>query len=746
MTMDTGTNMDTSSDSLCPPVTPRGDGTGADLLRPASPWRLVPVGRGVAEHLAGALDLHPVAARVLAARGITEPDQAGAFLNPRLDQLGDPFAMYGMDRAVERILAAAARREKVLVYGDYDVDGLCAAAILVQALERLGIDAGVYIPHRVREGYGLHAGPLEEAARQGVSLVITVDTGISAAAEARRAAQLGLDLIITDHHELPPELPPALAVLHPRHPAGRYPFPYLSGAGVAWRLVDALAARLDRRSGAGAGLDPESWLDLAALAAVADVMPLVGHNRVLVSRGLERLRAAPRAGVAALCRVAGVDPASIDTRAVGFALAPRLNAAGRMGDARVALDLLTAASAAAAEPLARVLDTENRTRQQVQEAILRDARDRAARYAGRVVVLSDPGWHPGVVGIVAAKLCEELGRPVLLGRQEGGVVQGSARSHPGFDITEALSRCSDLLEAYGGHALAAGFRLASEALPELARRLDALYRSQVGDSAPAAPLLCDAEVTLDQVDERLAGDLARMEPFGEGNPEPLLWLRDATLAGARPVGRDGSHLRLRLGGGGRLVDAIAFGRGHLAARLVPAEPPGRRYGPRARLAAWDAPAPSLEAAVRVARSAWSGRPRLELHVEDLRPAPAAREARETDGPVPPGAGTAPAADPAVEAVRSMLAGLYRALRRLVGAPGAPGAVALEQAVDLLSGGTGLSPRDVRRGLDVFREVGLLEVDREQVRLLPVAGKVDLERSTTFRRMAASWHLQQGIDP
>ena len=649
-------------------------------------WRAAPVDQRVARDLAEALALPLPVAQVLVARGVVDPGQAHAFLNPSLEQLHDPYRLHGMERAVERIQAAIARGEELLVYGDYDADGVCATALLLTVLQSCGARAQAYIPHRLDEGYGLHSEVLEEAAAAGVTLIITVDTGITAVDANRTARRLGIDLIITDHHQLPPQLPEAFAVIHPRHPSGDYPFTDLCGTGVAFKLAQALLERQGR------GSDAWQLLDLVALATVADVVPLRDENRVFAHQGLERLRRSPRPGLAALCAVAGVEPAALTAWHLAFVLAPRLNAAGRMGEATLALDLLLAEGVAAARDRALQLESENRARQREQARILDEARRRIAGDDAPVVVVSDPTWHAGVVGIVAARLVAETGRPVLLAAVREGVAQGSARSVPGFPITRCLERCADLLEAYGGHDQAAGFRVPVDALGALKARLCHLYEEYAAQIRPPAAVY-DAELRLEAIDENLVMQLERLEPFGEGNPEPCFLLREVPVREARAVGTQADHLRLRLGEPGSTTwDAIAFGLGDRAKML----PPGSR----------------ADLLVSLRRGSWQGRPRLELHVSDLRPALTAGQAL---------------------AYRHFLADVYRHLRRVLALSGRR-RLPLERVRRGLTASGALTADHVEQALSIFCELDLARVVNGELELPPPAGKVDLYDSPTYRQL------------
>ncbi|MEX2355496.1 MAG: single-stranded-DNA-specific exonuclease RecJ [Thermaerobacterales bacterium] len=666
---------------------------------PHPTWQVKDCDQDQVAVLAGYFDLHPAAARLLVARGAGDPAAAAAFLNPSLEQLHDPFLMPGMAAAVDRLLAARGGAEQVLIYGDYDVDGVCATVIVREALESLGIDVSHFIPHRVNDGYGLHRQVIEDAAAAGCNLMITVDTGITAVEPAQRAAEIGIDLIITDHHQPPADLPPAVAVVHPGLPGSSYPWPGLCGAGVALKLVQGLAVR--------AGLDDSFWrpaLQLAALATVADIVALRDENRAIVALGLEDLRIKPRPGLAALYRTARVDAPNLSAWDISFALAPRLNAAGRMGDANVAVSLLRAGQADGAA-LADQLEALNQGRRAWQEKVYQAALARRdGGHVSEVVLLADPDWHPGVLGIVASRLAEDWSVPVLLAVDEGGMWRGSARSIAGFDITGALSRTADLLAAYGGHAQAAGFSLAAENADKLRRALS--DQLAVAEDAGGPPVKADARLSIDEVTEGLVASLQQLEPFGEGNPAPLL-ASSAGVLQARAVGAAGEHLRLILGAPDSAavttapLEAIAFRMGE---RL-----PAVREGG------------ALEILFTPVIDTWQGRRRLQLRIEDL--APAALKAMPLD--------------------RAELMGLYRAVRILAGRQrgGADRftwpdllALARRHRPDLAD------PDRLELSLKVFHELELVERISDEpgswCLMAAPGGGVDLEDSPTFRSWAA----------
>ena len=503
-----------------------------------------------------AAGIPPLPALVLSARGIDTPEKARAFLSCGRERLADPFLLRDMDRAVERIQLALTRGETVSVYGDYDVDGITSTCLLTSYLRERGCRVIPHIPDRMEEGYGVGRVALAALAEQGVTLVVTVDCGITAVEETAYAAQLGMDLVITDHHECKEVLPAAVAVVDPRREDCPYPFKALAGVGVALKLVLALEepARRDallRRYG-----------DLAAIGTVADVMELTGENRTIVSLGLEQVRHTARPGLQALIREAGLSEKPLNSISVGYTLAPRLNAAGRMGRAALAAELLLTRDPARGEELARALCELNRERQNIEAEIfgqcvaLADALPPEER---RALVLAGEGWHQGVVGIVASRLTEQYACPAfMICLQDGKGNRAPAGPLGASTSLPRWSGCADLLEGYGGHEMAAGFTIAQEKIPAFRARMNRLVLEETGGAEMVSTLDIDAaipELSLLTLEEVEALDL--LEPFGTGNPKPVFFLGGCTVSSAVEVG-GGRHLKLRLTVGGRPFDAIFF--------------------------------------------------------------------------------------------------------------------------------------------------------------------------------------------
>jgi single-stranded-DNA-specific exonuclease len=501
--------------------------------------------------LSKAARLPQVLAELLVARGVTQPAEAFAFLNPEVTHLYDPFLMLGMQAAVERLERAIALREPVLLYGDYDVDGTTAVVLLKTAIEMLGGEARFYVPHRLREGYGLQSSVLEEAYAEGARLVITVDTGMRAFAEAETAHRLGLDLIITDHHllEAGEAVPHALAILNPNQPACGYPEKFLCGAAIAMKLAQALLERRDLARAREKTLP--SFLKMAAIATIADAVPLQGENRVIAALGLRELRRPAGAGLRALFAAAALDPAAraISGFDVAFRLAPRINAAGRMDVASDVVELFTTRDKARAAELAAKLERLNRERRETEATALTAIEARLASdaelAADRLLVVDGDGWHRGVIGILASRVVERTAKPAIVVSVEEGVAHGSGRSIDGFHLLNALESCADLFTRFGGHAFAVGFALPVDKLPELKRRLRLYAEEHLGGREPEHLLRIHAELPLDRITSVLVGWLRKLEPFGHGNPEPVFVARGARLLTPPRLMKE-RHLRLEL--------------------------------------------------------------------------------------------------------------------------------------------------------------------------------------------------------
>lgn len=514
------------------------------------------------ECLVRGLGLHPTFARTLAARGISSPDAARRFLDPRLADLNDPASLRDMAAAVERMTRALDANERICVYGDFDADGLTATAVLAGVLESVGGDVLAFVPDRMTDGYGLHPDRIRDLAGRGVSLIVTVDCGIRGHDAIGVARDLGIDVVVIDHHAPEATMPPAVAVIDPHRPDCDFPFKDLCAAGLAFYTAGALRRALVARGRLAEGaLDVRDLLDLVAVGTVADMVPLVGDNRILVAAGLKRLNEATRPGLAALKAVSGIDWRPVTAGTVAFALAPRLNATGRLGDPRAALDLLRASDDLEAQRHADTLQRDNDERRLVAQRVVEEAMARVEQAGGpahRILVVWGEDWHPGVVGIAAARLLDAYGRPAVVIGIEDGVGKGSCRSVRGFDIGQALESAAPLLERFGGHPMAAGLTVRADRVPELAATLEALADATIDDEALRKTLRLDAWIGLDDAGVELADAFARMQPFGMGNPEPALAVRDVLLSNARVVGKDRSHVQVELDDGQHRRDGIWF--------------------------------------------------------------------------------------------------------------------------------------------------------------------------------------------
>lgn len=483
-----------------------------------------------------ALRLAPALCRTLVARGINTVDEATRFLNADLSHLYDPFLMRDMDKAVVRLQDAITLGERVLIYGDYDADGICGTTLLFEGLERLGANASYYVPDRLAEGYGLNKQRVRWAHEFGTKLIVCVDNGIGSYDEIQLARELGVDVIVADHHEPSADvLPLATAVLDPKRHDQTYPFRELSGVGVALKLYQALT-------------NETAGLDLVALGTVADVVPLLDENRILVRAGLDEINSRRRAGIAELIAVSGLGEGSLNTWNLAFQLAPRINAAGRLGTAHMGVQLLLTNSAQAASEMAKTLDSDNTARRAIEQEILQQADailSRSFTASQRAIVLADRNWHPGVIGVAASRLVEHYYRPTALIALTGTTGKGSARSIQGFDIHAALESCSDLLESFGGHRLAAGFMIKEELIEQLRNRLNQLATERIPQEKLMPELKIDAVVRLDEITEALLAQLDKFKPFGAGNPPPVFACEGVEPVGTIDVFKD-SHIKFRV--------------------------------------------------------------------------------------------------------------------------------------------------------------------------------------------------------
>jgi single-stranded-DNA-specific exonuclease len=506
----------------------------------------------------------PILRQLLFNRGYRTAEQARQYLNAVAPEGSEPFNMLGLEPAVDRLWHAVQKGEKIAVYGDYDADGVTATALMVHALKLLDARVMGYIPNRFDEGYGLNREALRSLQENGVKLVVTVDCGIRSVEEARYAAELGMDLVISDHHHPGAKIPEALAVINPKQEGDTYPEKNLAGVGLAYKLIQGLFEKINHGDNGSAGMDASQYLDLVALGTVADLAPLVGENRALVRAGLKTMRLPQRQGLASLMGAAGIKPARINAGDISFVLGPRLNAAGRLDSALAALELLLSEDIHEAGRLAQQLDNQNRERQQIMHTIQERAEMLALERDPEALLLIaiDPEFNPGVVGLAASRLTEQYYRPTIVAQRGEDYTRGSCRSIPEFHVTHALDRCADLLEHHGGHAAAAGFTVRNNKLGELIERMQAIAMEQLVDLDLRPTLHADLELPLSTLKPDILPDLDRLQPTGNGNAQAKFVSRGLKVVRSRPVGKDKSHLKLSVTDGRITYDAIAFRQGH----------------------------------------------------------------------------------------------------------------------------------------------------------------------------------------
>lgn len=537
-------------------------------------WLLNKTNQEYVEYVARIASVSPAFAQVLINRGMKNSDQIYSFLNPDSVKLSDAFELPNIKKAVERICHARHNGERVMVHGDYDADGVSATAIMIEGLRKFGINASYFIPHRISHGYGFGIAGLEAAKKAGASLIITVDCGITSFEAISSANSSGIDVIVTDHHEpvrcsdapaFQCKLPDALAIVNPKiiHPLIPY-LSNLSGAGVAFKLIQTLLGGVD---------EMHEFFDLAAIGTGADVVPLVDDNRIIMKKGLEQIKAGSRIGIRALKNAAGVKSDFFKTSFLYYILIPRINAAGRIASAEDVVKLLLTDSEDEAGELARRLHDLNAKRQEIEEAVYRDARemlkksevpDREAGTKGAIVLASE-GWHPGVVGIVASRLAEEYCMPAFILSIENGIAKGSARSIPSFDIYSGLSKCAGLLQRFGGHKQAAGLALASTDIDRFREAISGVIAEEVSDDDFLPSLNIDAAISISDISFELASEIAMLEPFGYGNEEPLFGARGLEVKQPRVVGSN--HLKMHLRQNGRSIDSIGFALGGMLEQM-----------------------------------------------------------------------------------------------------------------------------------------------------------------------------------
>ena len=669
-------------------------------------WKVSQPEAGAVNALVGS-GYAPLAAMVLASRGIGDDRQARSYLDCNAPLL-DPFLMTDMDKAAGRVGLAMSRGEKIAVFGDYDVDGITATCLLTDFLRRHGADVVSYIPGRLEEGYGLNPIAIHQLHDEGVKLIVTVDCGITAVNEAELCRQLGIDLVITDHHECKQTLPAAAAVVDPHRPDGGYPHKNLSGVGVAFKLASALC-------GSQEGV-LEEYADMVCLGTVADVMPLQGENRVFVARGLESLAHTKRPGIAALMAECGCAPETVSASSIGFMLAPRINAAGRMGQIDLAVELFLTDDPDKAAEAARGLCELNRQRQAVESEIYRQAVSMLPMgKPPEAIVLADESWHQGVVGIVASRIAEEYACPTFLICLDGEHGKASSRSHGGFNLFASLSALSPLLESYGGHELAAGFTITRANIPEFRRQICALAAKFYTDDVPRTVLDVDCAVSPELLTLHNVDALQMLEPCGNGCPKPVLMVKNLTIDRISMVG-GGRHMRLRLCSGHTYLNAIYFSANPQTVSIQPGDLVDVAFTPQV--------------------NEFRGTRTVQMNVIDIRPScnaeclPDAAPYRDMQrGNLTAGEAAALLPD------RKMLALVWRYLDAANPVQESP--VCLCRKIVRWSGKP-LNLGQMLTCLDIFRDVGLLTVQRQHkyvsIRLTPGEGKADLSRSQTMQRL------------
>ncbi len=543
------------------------------------------------------LGLPPVVSKILINRGIRSREEARKFFKPAWEDLYDPFLIKDMDKAVERLSRAVKSSERILIYGDYDVDGITSVSLLYLFILGIGGNVGYYIPDRLKEGYGLSVAGVTQAAAEGATLLVTVDCGITGVEEIRMARGLGLDVIVSDHHEQANALPEAAAILNPKRNDCTYPFKELAGVGVAFKFVQAMCRHL--------GLEDEAarqYIDLVALGSAADIVPLVDENRILVKLGMERLNRLERPGIRALAETSGILGKPIGTGQVVFILAPRINAVGRLGNAQRAVELLISKSDEESRALALVLEAENRNRKNLDDMTFQEAKgliETEGRLAScRTLVLAKEGWHPGVIGIVASRIVEQYCRPTVMIALDGDTGKGSARSIASFDIHSALKQCEDLLASFGGHQHAAGLLIRQDCIEPFRERFERIAAEQIREDDLTQRIQIDAEIALPDISDRFIRLLNSFAPFGPQNMRPVFLARNLNVVGSpRVVGRN--HLKFKVRQGGVVHDAIGFDLGELMYRLSPGDS-------------------NLDMVFVVEENHWNDEVRTQLRVKDLR--------------------------------------------------------------------------------------------------------------------------------
>lgn len=548
------------------------------------------------EMLMRKLNVSEITARLLINRNINTFYDAEIFMNPDIKYLHNPYEMKDIMKAVYRTEKALKEKEKICIYGDYDVDGITSVAMLYRFLKKYDGNVFYYIPNRIDEGYGLNNNAINKIIDMDVDLIITVDCGIKSIKEVKQINEAGVDIIITDHHECGDTLPEAYAIINPNQDKCEYAFKHLAGGGVTFKLICALCDRL------GCKNEALEFIDLTALATVADVVPLIGENRIIVSNGLEAIRQTSNIGLNALMEICGINPNDIDSYHLGFILSPRINAAGRMKDANIAVELLTTDDKDRAYEIAKELDESNSHRQTIENNILESANSIIKKDididSDKIIVIDNTSWHIGVIGIVASRITEKYNLPAIVISVEDDIGKGSARSIPGFNIYEAISKCEDLIEKFGGHELAAGVTIKKENIKPFRKRINQVSREMLQDKALYPELYIDYKLDNKDVLLKVLEEIEILKPFGAGNPVPLFVYRSLRVTDIRTVGNNNKHLFLYLNDGKNSTNAIGFNFGYMINHIAVNQ--------------------KIDIICSVEKNVWNGAVNAQLHIKDIR--------------------------------------------------------------------------------------------------------------------------------
>jgi len=560
-------------------------------------WHIPKEDKKLQSELSRELNISPILAQLLINRGVKESSSARKFLKADFKDLRDPYIFPDMEKAVDRILKAINDEERILIYGDYDVDGITSIALLFSVLREFTSNLYYYIPNRFQEGYGLNEKAIDIAYKNNFTLIITVDCGISSIYEIEKANNYDLDVIVIDHHQPQKEIPSAMAIINPKHDEG-YPFKELAGVGVSFKVAQALYLKLKRNQD-----DLRSFLDYAALGSIADSVPFIDENRILIKCGLKVLNQTQREGLKALIRESGVDYGNINTKEVNFALAPRLNAAGRLDDPKLALELLLADSVSKSEYLARKLNEINKFRQDIGDNILKEAREFAFKQVkeenNKVLVLSSEDWNQGVIGIIASRLVDEFNRPVIVISKKDGIGKGSGRSIKGFHLYQVLELCQDILLNFGGHRYAVGITIDSNKISEFKSRINEIAQDFITENDLNPELEVDAQILLSDINFNLIKDINILEPFGSGNPQPIFCSYKNIISNWSLVGEKREHLKLKIRENNKILEGIGFRLSKI----------GSQISPESKI---------VDLAFSIELNKWNGIENIRLNIKDIK--------------------------------------------------------------------------------------------------------------------------------